>query len=247
MNPQHVNAATFGGLVEEVTVLPRDGEAAPLVCFYVNTRDSDECSPDGDISERQRCVATGDLAIRLAREIDDGTIIRVEGSLMVNSRAARDLQKRIAKLVVGRATILRPAPTARELVATALGTDDANRCDLRVLARNEVRIVGKVLSVADDDGTPRLTLLTRVQFAATHDVVVWGEVDVDRKVRVGATVEVQGDLAHHVESWPDGQVRLLSRVVAEHVKVFEGTSRSNGPRRTGRPIRETEQNALRPN
>lgn len=72
------------------------------------------------------------------------------------------------------------------------------------------------------DGYRRVTLCTRAPFRATHDVVFWGE-KVDEGITIGAIAEVRGLLSHHIENWCDDQVRLLSRVHSEHLRVFDGS------------------------
>lgn len=233
MKPAHANCATFAGVVEELLQLEHNRVGRPVLKFYLNT--TPELS--AGIADRQRCIAVGETAEKLAKTIRDGAALRVEGPLHVNSRARRDLYQRIAKIAVRSATLIHPAPSARELFARVLDLPQlapANTSPppkLATFAKNEVHLIGKVLAMGDDDGLPRVTLSTRAPFPATHDVVFWGEA-LDQRVRVGTTAEVRGLLFHHIENWTDGQVRLLSRVHSEIVEVFDGTSPPGASLRT---------------
>ena len=187
-----------------------------------------ELSAGREIADRQRCIAVGGTAEQLATTIRDGAALRVEGPLFVNSRARRDLYQRIAKIAVRSATLIHPAPAAREIFTRVLGVPGLGVANtpppkLAAFAKNEVHLVGKVIAMGTEDGLPRVTLSTRAPFPATHDVVFWGEA-LDERVRVGTTAEVRGLLFHHIENWTDGQVRLLSRVHSENVRVFDGSA-----------------------
>jgi hypothetical protein len=227
MKPAHANCATFAGIVEELLQLEQNRVGRPVLKFYLNT--TPDLSAGREIADRQRCIAVGETAEQLAKTIRDGAALRVEGPLHINSCARRALYQRIAKIAVRNATLIHPAPSAREifarvLAAPALGVPNTPPPPkLATFAKNEVHLVGKVVAMDAEDGLPRVTLSTRAPFPATHDVVFWGEA-LDQRVRVGTTAEVRGLLFHHIENWPDGQVRLLSRVHSEIVEVFDGTS-----------------------
>ncbi|HVV48976.1 MAG TPA: hypothetical protein VHO06_04905 [Polyangia bacterium] len=227
MKPVHANCATIAGIVDEILELELNRVGRPVLKFYLNT--TAEFNPGRDIADRQRCIAVGETASQLAKTIRDGAAVRVDGPLLVNSRARRDLYQRIAKISVRSATVIHPAPTARQIFARVLALPELERphdCPppkLETYAQNQIHLVGKVIAIENDDGLPRVTVSTRSPFPATHDVVFWGDA-LEPALCVGATAEVRGLLYHHLENWSDGQVRLLSRVHSESVRVFDGTS-----------------------
>ena len=223
MKPAHVNYATFTGTVEKMFELECTGLGRPLLKFFLNTGNTAERTSTGDIAEIQRCIAVGETAQQFVKRVRPGATLLVEGPLRVNSRARRPLHQRIAKLYVQSATIVRPAPTALEILARTLAPEDKKRDDGRAHAKNELHLVGKVAAVEDDGVFPRVTLSTRLPFAATHDVQFLGD-DLDSDVRVGVIAEVRGLLYHHIEHWDDGQIRLLSRVQSEDIKILDDTA-----------------------
>ena len=226
MKPTHTNWATFAGIVEELYELEPGRFSRPVLKFYLNT--TRDLAGGLEIGNRHRCLAVGETAEELAKTIREGAVMRVEGPLHVNSRARRDLYQLIAKIAVRRATVIHPAPTARQLLARVFGVPGLEPSNtplpprLKSFATNEVHLVGKVIGVGHVDGYPRVTLCTRAPFRATHDVVFWGE-KVDEGITIGAIAEVRGLLSHHIENWSDDQVRLLSRVHSEHLRVFDGS------------------------
>ena len=228
MTPDQLNTATFAGIVDDLSDVRRDRDGDPYVKFLLNTKKSAELTSPEDTHEQHRCIARGRLAELLKKTVTDGATLLVAGSLFVNSRAARRLDRRIANIVVASASLLRPAPTARQFYAWASQSDPEvdNRFDVRRFARNEVHLVGRVVGVDPNDVLPRLTISTRVPFAATHDVLIWtGAID-DNAVRVGAIVEVEGLLSHHIIPWSDGQIRLVSRVETEDVTIIDQSYRA---------------------
>jgi hypothetical protein len=176
MTRHQVNTATLAGRIEEVSAIETDREGRPFVRFTLNSRKAIELASADDLFEQHSCIARGRVAEQLAATVTAGATLLVVGSLFVNSRAVRRLDQRIATVAVDSVSLLSPAPTYRQLIArAATAAEGENRFDTRRLARNEVRLVGKVVAVDPDIALPRLTISTRVPFAATHDVIVWAE------------------------------------------------------------------------
>lgn len=123
MKPTHTNWATFAGIVEELYELEPGRFSRPVLKFYLNT--TRDLAGGLEIGNRHRCLAVGETAEELAKTIREGAVMRVEGPLHVNSRARRDLYQLIAKIAVRRATVIHPAPTARQLLARVFGVPGA--------------------------------------------------------------------------------------------------------------------------
>ena len=248
MTRHQVNTATLAGRIEELSSLQTDREGRPFVRFTLNSRKAIELTSADDVYEQHSCIARGRVAEQLAATVTAGATLLVVGSLFVNSRAVRRLDQRIAKVAVDSASVLSPAPTYRLLIArAAAAAEGENRFDARRLARNEVHLVGKVVAVDPDTALPCLTISTRVPFAATHDVIVWGE-DVDEHTTpIGAIAEVKGLLSHHITPWSDGQIRLVSRVETEEVKILDRTHRAPTSPASVQLLGEPDQDPLRLN